>query len=40
MQNAATAAARRREARRKRILQGSEDRLKKIMGYEATNQGT
>ena len=39
VQNAANAAAKRRELRRRRLLQGSEDRMKKIMGYSLPGNG-
>ena len=39
VQNAANAAAKRRELRRRKVLQGSEDRMKKIMGYSLPGNG-
>ena len=39
VQNAATAAARRREIRRQKLLQSPEQRMKKIMGHSLPGNG-
>ena len=39
LENAANAAAKRRELRRRKLLQSPEDRMKKIMGYSLPGNG-
>ena len=39
MENAANAATKRREARRRRILQDPEERMRKLTGYNNSGQG-